>query len=84
MGILADIFVATREDALHYETIFLAEQKLPTDCYERVEYKGFTGLEFGTLWAIMAGKHGILTIICWKYLTHGEEGETRSRFQVIH
>lgn len=51
MGILADIFVATRADALEYEDRITNEGDMSR--YERVEYKRFTGLEFGTLWAIL-------------------------------
>ena len=57
MGMLADFFVATRQDALHY-----AKRDADADEGEDIrirlapaEYKGFTGLEIGTLWAIFEG-----------------------------
>ena len=53
MGILADIFVATRADALRYEELLTNDGDMSP--FERVEYKSLTGLEFGTLWAILEG-----------------------------
>jgi hypothetical protein len=54
MGLLTDIFVATPEDALKYES--LAPGELPPGRFEVVNFKGLTDLEFGTLWAILAGE----------------------------
>lgn len=54
MGILADIFVATREDALRYEELLTNDGDMSP--FERVQHKSLTGLEFGTLWAILEGE----------------------------
>lgn len=56
MGILADFFVASPEDARRYASpdsvgdTKLREQIAPA------EWKGFTPLELGTLWAILEGQ----------------------------
>lgn len=50
MGILADIFVATEDEALAYESAIGTED---IEKYERAEFKGLTDLEFGILWAIL-------------------------------
>lgn len=50
MGILADIFVATEDEALAYESAIGTED---IEQYERAEFKGLTDLEFGILWAIL-------------------------------
>jgi hypothetical protein len=75
MGILADFFVATPADALEYESLLMAQEPLP-ESFFRAEYKGFTSLELGFLWAILeqtewdVAKHGL------EHVAHGEEGET--------
>ncbi|MFT3736406.1 MAG: hypothetical protein QM776_15540 [Rhodocyclaceae bacterium] len=58
MGLLADFFVATPAEALRY-----ANRLSEPDEGEEIEkllapaqYKGCTGLELGTLWAILEGK----------------------------
>jgi hypothetical protein len=51
VGILADVFVSSEKDALEYES--LLGWDLPADRYVRVERKGFTGLEFEILWAVL-------------------------------
>jgi len=78
VGLLADFFVATPDQALHYAN----QADEPDDGEEihallqPVEYKGFTSLELGTLWAILAD-------VPWNAKTHmvedtfyGEEGES--------
>lgn len=78
MGLLADFFVATPEQALRY-----AKQDAEADEGQEIrallspfEYKGFTGLEIGTLWAILEGSE-------WEVEKHmpescflGEESES--------
>jgi len=75
MGILADLFIATLDEARAYEA---AQSNRPALIakYQPAEYKQLTFLEFGTLWAILADepwdldKHGLETI----YLQ--DEGES--------
>ncbi len=78
MGLLADFFVATPEQALRY-----ANRDADADEGEEIrallsplEYKRFTGLEIGMLWAILEGSE-------WEVGKHmpescflGEEGES--------
>jgi hypothetical protein len=57
VGMLADFFVATPAEALRYAN----RMEEPDDgesirrLLEPLEYKGVTGLELGTLWAILDG-----------------------------
>ena len=53
MGILADVFVSTPEDAANYEQSMLARTR--DEHFTYVEYKGVTSLEFGQLIAILEG-----------------------------
>lgn len=51
MSIRADLFVATRQDAPQYEASLRRGEKPP---FSEVHVSGhLTGLEFGTLWAIL-------------------------------
>ena len=56
MGILAEIFVSTPEDAPGYESARLNGGASLNAFVDRAEYKGLTGLEFGTLWAIISNQ----------------------------
>lgn len=75
MGILCDLFVSTREEALEYESA-TADNEARLARYAPVEWKGLTSLEFGTLWALLDGqdwdveKHMLIDVAI------GEEGET--------
>ena len=51
MGMLTDIFVATKVDARKYEQR-LAKDEIDMDSiYKRVSHKGITGIELSILWA---------------------------------
>jgi hypothetical protein len=50
MGILCELFVATRRNAMKFESRLDAAEP---PIYERAEAKGLTSLEFETLWAIL-------------------------------
>ena len=54
MGILADFFVATPEDAREYAMPDGLAAPALRARLEPAEYKQFTSLEIGTLWAILA------------------------------
>ena len=71
MGILADIFVSTEEDALLYDPLV----GRPADRYDFVECKRFTGLEFGTLWAIIDGEKWDVKRHMLRHISHSDEGE---------
>lgn len=49
--LLTDLFVAAPEDAPTYETLSDAGD-LPAERFERLQFTGFSGLEFETLWAL--------------------------------
>jgi hypothetical protein len=76
LGILADLLVASTADALLYNESAETRESPPPDRFERVEYKHFTGLEFGTLWAIMDGVEWDVDRHMLRDVTHGEEGES--------
>jgi hypothetical protein len=56
MGLLCDLFVTTRDDALLYETCLRQDEEARRRKYSPLEFKRLTSLEFGTLWAILEGK----------------------------
>ncbi len=75
MGILADIFIATPVDAVAYESL-TANRPALIEQYRPAEYRNLTGLEFGSLWAILLDEP-------WEYERHklkdvrlGKNGET--------
>ena len=74
MGILADLFVSTPEEAIAYEAAIGTAQIEKR--YERAEYKGLTGLEFGTLWAILEGKEWDVDKHMLEEIHFGPDGET--------
>ncbi|MDR2187814.1 MAG: hypothetical protein LBE62_07135 [Azonexus sp.] len=74
MGLLADFFVATPEQAIQYANRDPYEEEIRA-LLNPCEYKGITGLELGMLWAILED-------IEWDYDKHmprdtvlGNEGE---------
>ncbi|MGD0248833.1 MAG: hypothetical protein ABSB75_07250 [Candidatus Limnocylindrales bacterium] len=71
MGILADIFVSTEEDALLYDPL----DERPADHYDVVQYKRFTSLEFGTLWAIIDREKWDVKRHVLRHISHSDEGE---------
>jgi hypothetical protein len=76
MSILAYIFVSTAEDAALYQERMLDENEKPaTDLYEIAPHKGFTSLEFGTLWALIRGERMDVSKHALVHISHGEEGE---------
>lgn len=74
MGILGDILVATEQDALAYDAS-LEFRKSPTAAITVVYYKSFTGLEFGTLWALASGEPFEMRRHKLRHISHGDEGE---------
>ena len=54
MGLLCDLFVANREDALGYEVSALGDRGVHLFKDAAVEFKEPTGREFGILWALLA------------------------------
>ncbi len=54
MGILADLFVATNSTARMYEQRHLSGDL--GDEYDRAEFRGFTDLNLGMLWALIDGQ----------------------------
>lgn len=56
MGILCDLFVNTRDEALAYESTTTQNRNERLKRFSPAEFKGLTSLEFGTLWAILANE----------------------------
>jgi hypothetical protein len=56
MGILADLFVATPDLANDYAMSQLRSRAAHIKRYAPVEFRGLTFLEFGKLWAVLAGE----------------------------
>jgi len=76
MGIRSDLFVATNSDALLYESMLEAKQATASGRCEIVHHSGLGSLEFGTLWAILAGVEWDVEQHMLQNLTAGDEGET--------
>jgi len=78
MGILADFFVATHEEAIRYANCHLEsdEGEEIQSLLTPLEYKGFTGLEIGTLWAILEGVEWDVSRHMPESLFLGEENES--------
>jgi len=75
MGILSDLFVSTHEDASLYQERYLA-RALKSSAYQRVEYKGITDLELGTLWAVVQGDEWDINVHRLNQVAFGAGGET--------
>lgn len=75
MGLLADFFVASTDDALTYEDS-LADRTVIEQQYSPAAYRNLTGVEVGVLWALLTGeewdveKHQLATV------QMGDGGET--------
>jgi len=74
MGILADILVASEQDALAYDAQ-LELRRSPVSGVTVVYYKSFTGLEFGTLWALAVGEPFEVRRHKLRHISHGDDGE---------
>jgi hypothetical protein len=77
MGVLSDFFIATPEQAARYARCIEEEdegQEIRTLLQPR-EWKRFTGLEFGTLWAILEGETWNVKKHRLAHVEHGDEGE---------
>jgi hypothetical protein len=60
MGMLTDFFVASADDAARYDEIvnngeWEEEESSALPLLERVEHRGFTGIELSALWALIEG-----------------------------
>jgi hypothetical protein len=76
VGLLADVFVSSREDAFLYEDCPESDKEPQGGRFVRVEYTGLTTLEFGTLWAIIEGAEWEVERHMLRNLAHTEEGGT--------
>jgi hypothetical protein len=82
MGILADLFVATEQDARDYESSMLEERDGHDEKYQPAQYKSLTTLEFGMLWALLERKDWDVNRHMLEPVAQGEEAETwLERFQ---
>jgi hypothetical protein len=76
MGIRTDIFVASQPDAETYCDVLASGKPLDTKQFERVQYEGFTPLEFGTLWAILEGRSWDVAEHQLEHIEQSDEGES--------
>ena len=76
MGILADIFVCDPADAPKYEARRRAGGIADDPRYLRVEYKGVSGLEFGTLWALLENRFWDVRRHMLDDIAYGKSDET--------
>ena len=76
MGILADIFVCEPADAPKYETRRRAGGISDDPRYLRVEYKDVSGLEFGTLWALLENRFWDVRRHMLDDIAYGKSDET--------
>ena len=53
MGLIADFFVASPSDALRYASFVKAGDTIPEEPIEKCEYKNYTNLSLGLLWAAL-------------------------------
>jgi len=56
MGLLADFVVTSPSDALQYASLLREGNSLPAQRFERCEYKNYTPLSLGLLWALLANE----------------------------
>jgi hypothetical protein len=56
MGLLADFVVASPSDALQYASLMREGNSLPAHRFESCEYKNYTPLSLGLLWALLANE----------------------------
>jgi hypothetical protein len=73
MGLLADFFVATPEDALAYGQ---CGGRPLSDRFQRAEYKNFTPLALEKLWAILRHETWDPKRHSLEHVCHAENGET--------
>jgi hypothetical protein len=76
VGLLADFFVATPEDALQYGTFVQNGEPIPADRIQVVSYKNFTPLALERLWAILRREEWDVKRHNLEYVFHSEDGES--------
>lgn len=77
MGILSHFFIATPEQAERYAR-WVEEKDEGAEIQAMLqprEWKRFTGLEFGTLWAILEGETWDIKKHLLEHVQHDEQGE---------
>jgi len=73
VGLLSDFIVATPEDALQYERLFMEGKQLPPDRFQLAEYKNFTPLALEMVWAILRHEKWDAKIHALEHVAHTEE-----------
>ena len=76
MGLLADIFVSTADDATKYEEYLLSDAGLPPDRYAVADYRNLTRVEFGALWAVLSNEEWDVDRHRLTPVSRSENGET--------
>jgi len=68
MGLIADFFVASPSDALRYASVVEAGGTVPHEPFEKCQYKNYTSLSLGLLWAVLRnetwniGRHDLIVV----------------------
>jgi hypothetical protein len=76
MGLLTDFIVASPNDALNYASFISAGEVVPRERFERCEYKNYTDLALGQLWAILSNEQQDAKRHALEAVRIGEQGET--------
>jgi hypothetical protein len=76
MGLLADFVAASPSDALKYASFINAGEAVPRERFERCEYKNYTPLALGQLWAILSNEQWDARRHALEAVSIGEQGET--------
>jgi hypothetical protein len=76
VSIIADIFVADPEAAGDYAASQLRGRPTHIKKYQPAEYRGLTPLEFGSLWALIAGEEWSAKKHMLTEVSYGESNES--------
>ena len=76
MGLIADFFVASGDDALAYEASYISNRAAHTEKYEPAEFRNLTGVEIGILWAHLVGEKWSVDKHMLTEIRFGDGGET--------
>jgi hypothetical protein len=76
VGLLADFFVSTPEDALQYGAFVQHGRPVPPDRFQLASYKNFTPLALEMLWAILLDEQWNEKRHSLEHVSHTEGGES--------
>jgi hypothetical protein len=76
VGLLADFFVSTPEDALQYGALIQHRKSVPPDRFQLASYKNFTPLALEMLWAILLDEQWSVRRHSLEHVFHAEGEES--------